>query len=365
MSPMVYCFDFFRAPRRAPPSGPPFWRRRKKMAATSAQTCMITLFRCSFGRRSDSDIYFTIWNHDHPVLRTKVTTLSQDEVLTSGRAQSTLNEHHIKRTRYASVAEWLRAWNTLTMFEATACGRSWVRFSSDPGHWYGFLIWTCLSFQILNLFRTLSSWGSGNYRPSAPFLYEVASHVKNCHSGHYKKKSLCPPYQVSLVLLNMLKQNAYVEYCNNDVMGPRESYSMWNQRSQTVPQIKFWSMIIELELLVTRFVRSLREGDFQLYVQSCDELSSWFHALDHTNYAHWLPVHVRDMMVQLAQRNPEVHAEFMKGNVVVQKYRRKFSLMAKDEAHEQSNKILQTKGGAAGLYENRERSERIYHLSWR
>ena len=47
------------------------------------------------------------------------------------------------------------------------------------------LIWKCLSFQILNLFITLSSWGSGNYRPSAPFLYEVASHDKNCHSGHY------------------------------------------------------------------------------------------------------------------------------------------------------------------------------------
>ena len=40
------------------------------------------------------------------------------------------------------------------------------------------LIWICLSFQILNLFRTLSSWWSDNYRPSAPFLYEVASHVK-------------------------------------------------------------------------------------------------------------------------------------------------------------------------------------------
>ena len=24
-----------------------------------------------------------------------------------------------------------------------------------------------------------------NYRPSAPFLYEVASHVKNCHFGDY------------------------------------------------------------------------------------------------------------------------------------------------------------------------------------
>ena len=57
---------------------------------------------------------------------------------------------------------------------------------------------------------------------------------------------------------------------------------------------------------------------------------------------------------QLAQQNPEVHAEFMKGNFVVQKSRRKFSLMAKDQAHEQSNKILQTKGGAAGLYEYNE-----------
>ena len=25
---------------------------------------------------------------------------------------------------YASVAEWLRVWDTLTMFEATVCGRS-------------------------------------------------------------------------------------------------------------------------------------------------------------------------------------------------------------------------------------------------
>ena len=57
--------------------------------------------------------------------------------------------------------------------------------------------------------------------------------------------------------------SVYVEYCNN-VMGSHESYSMWNQRSQTVPHFKFWSMIIELELLMTRFVRSLREGYFPL-----------------------------------------------------------------------------------------------------
>ena len=32
------------------------------------------------------------------------------------------------------------------------------------------LIWICLSFQILNSFRTLSSWGSINYKPSALLL---------------------------------------------------------------------------------------------------------------------------------------------------------------------------------------------------
>ena len=58
-----------------------------------------------------------------------------------------------------------------------------------------------------------------------------------------------------------------------------------------------------------------------------------------------------DHTVQLAQHNPEVPAEFMKGNFVVQKSRWQFSLMAKDQSHEQSNKILQTNGGAGGLYE--------------
>ncbi|KAL8561604.1 hypothetical protein ACOMHN_024839 [Nucella lapillus] len=188
------------------------------------------------------------------------TVLSQAEVLTSGRAQSALNEHHIKRTRYA--------------------------------------------------------------------------------------------HQVSLMSLHLLKQTAYSEYCQN-VMGPPESFDMWNQRSQTLPQFKFWSTIIELELLTSRFVRSLRDGDFALYVQTCDEICGWFHAMDHTNYARWLPIHVRDM-VELAEKHPQVHAEFMKGNFVVQKSARKFSLMAKDQAHEQSNKNLQTHGGAVGLYENPE-----------
>ncbi|CAB3986014.1 Hypothetical predicted protein [Paramuricea clavata] len=61
-------------------------------------------------------------------------------------------------------------------------------------------------------------------------------------------------------------------------------------------------------------------------------------------------------MVELPENHPEVYAEFMKGNFVVQKSAKKFSLImiTKDQAHKQSNKSLQAHGGAAGLYENPE-----------
>ena len=160
-------------------------------------------------------------------------------------------------------------------------------------------------------------------------------------------------HQVSVVSLKYLKHLAYIQNCPC-VLGPPESFDMWyRQTCVEVPQFKYWFTIIDLELLLCRFVRSLREGDFALYVQVCDELCSWFHVMDHTNYARWLPVHVRDM-VQLSEKHPTIHDVFLKGNFVVQKSPHKFSLIAKDHAHEQSNKILQSHRGVVGLYENPE-----------
>ena len=67
-----------------------------------------------------------------------------------------------------------------------------------------------------------------------------------------------------------------------------------------------------------RFVRSLWDGDFELYVKVLDELCPWLFAFDHTNYARWVPVHVKDL-VELPVKHPEVYEEFMKGNFVVQR----------------------------------------------
>ena len=126
---------------------------------------------------------------------------------------------------------------------------------------------------------------------------------------------------------------------------------LWEQLSRTEnPQFKYWPTITELELLMCRFIRSLREGQFPLYVQVCDELCAWFRVLDHINYAGWLSVHVRDMF-QLSETHTDIHAKFLKGNCVVQKSPHKFSLIGKVQSHEQSNKSLQSHNGAVVLYE--------------
>ena len=73
-----------------------------------------------------------------------------------------------------------------------------------------------------------------------------------------------------------------------------------------------------------------------------EELTPLFFALDHTNYARWEPVHIRDMK----SLPNTVKDEFEKcSHWVLSKTMNKFSAIPFDQAHEQENKI----GGAEGL----------------
>ena len=108
----------------------------------------------------------------------------------------------------ASMAEWLRAWATLGHDEAMEAGgrefdprpghysRMRFYFLVQPGNWHdGFTLnWTFVrfnGFSHLNVPFLQNSefiWNvvlAVNYRPSAPFLYEVASRVKSCRFADY------------------------------------------------------------------------------------------------------------------------------------------------------------------------------------
>ena len=99
------------------------------------------------------------------------------------------------------------------------------------------------------------------------------------------------------------------------------------------------------------FVRSLREGNFQLYLSSLSALDPWFSALDHTHYSRWLLVHIRDM-VTLRARIPDVVEQFSQGKFVVRKTRRPFSALSVDHAHKQNNAIVKGTAGVTDLMQN-------------
>ena len=75
-----------------------------------------------------------------------------------------------------------------------------------------------------------------------------------------------------------------------------KTFTDWCQLRKTkCPQFLFWYTNLELELLVLTFLRSVRMGNFDLYVATLTKLTPWFPSLNHTNYARWMPVHFRDM----------------------------------------------------------------------
>ncbi|MES9879580.1 MAG: hypothetical protein ABW185_01715, partial [Sedimenticola sp.] len=137
-----------------------------------------------------------------------------------------------------------------------------------------------------------------------------------------------------------------------------ETFEDWcPRRNLEIPQFQFWYTAFQLELLVLTFVRSLRTSNFALYIDCLTMLVPWFFSLDHTNYARWGAVHIRDMMC-LCANNSEIADEFKNGNFTVQKSRRVFSSIAIDHAHEQNNAAVKAEGGAVGIIQSHEALKR-------
>ena len=115
------------------------------------------------------------------------------------------------------------------------------------------------------------------------------------------------------------------------------------------PTFQYWNTILNIEITGLIMIRAHRDQNFPLYVESLKELTPWFFALDHQNYARWLPVHINDM----ERLPPAVLKQFVEnGFWVVTKTCNKFSAIPIDQAHEQNNKIVKGSGGAVGLTEN-------------
>jgi hypothetical protein len=117
------------------------------------------------------------------------------------------------------------------------------------------------------------------------------------------------------------------------------------------PTFLFWLQVLNLEELLLAFVRSLRQGDYQLFKECLKQMIPWFYLFDHIHYARWLSVHIKDLQ-ELPEKCPEVDHQFNLGNFVVRKTRNPFSALAIDQAHEQHNAEIKGSGGAIGLLQD-------------
>ena len=119
-------------------------------------------------------------------------------------------------------------------------------------------------------------------------------------------------HQVTLCALYIKKLEAYDHYVATCIHRPPLPISLWEKEEELHPMFKFWNLILRLGLTLFEFVKSLHTGNIHLYVDTLKSIAQWMFALDHHNYARWLPVHLNEMC-QLKIRNPNIYNEFLAG----------------------------------------------------
>ncbi|KAJ4939568.1 hypothetical protein JOQ06_029013 [Pogonophryne albipinna] len=102
--------------------------------------------------------------------------------------------------------------------------------------------------------------------------------------------------------------------------------------------------------LLLRILRSEREADFQLHLNSMCEVIPWFRAAGRTNYAKYMPVYVAEMKA-LEHEQPEAYTFMQEGGFVVRRSEdHSFNCVATDQALEQTiNREGKSQGGVVGF----------------
>ena len=164
---------------------------------------------------------------------------------------------------------------------------------------------------------------SGVARAGVAESFVHASNVKRTRYAH----------TVTAAVLYICLRRCYSQYCETIHPQEKKTFMEWRvDKKNSSVQFRYWSTVLELELIVLTFVRSLKEANFVLYVKSLQNLIPWFFSLDQTHYARWLTVHIRDMR-SLNETHSNIFAEFISGNFTVSKCHKNFSSISIDHAH--------------------------------
>ena len=153
-----------------------------------------------------------------------------------------------------------------------------------------------------------------------------------------KRARYCVQVTVS-ALYNKLKEAADAD---GTTLPP---YDWLRVKSKKNKSLYFWKVVFEFQLNILIFVRSIREGDFKVYVEVLRKFLKCYFIFDKVHYSRWLTVHVFDLL-NLKTKHPDVYDNMIQGCFSFQKTSREFSRMALDQVHEQNNRVIKASNGA-------------------
>jgi hypothetical protein len=203
--------------------------------------------------------------------------------------------------------------------------------------------------------KTIGDWLDGSGWTTALVNANITSVGRSesmLHASHVSRTRHV--HQVTAASLYVLQQQSYMDYVDSrdNAQTPVLNFTDWCEyQCKLYPMFQYWHITLQLQLTLLVFVRSVREANFLLYVESLAKLLPWFFALNHHHYARWCSVHLRDMRA-LHSTHPDIAKAFTSGMFTVNTTGRPFSSIALDQAHEQLNARVKGVGGAVGLTEN-------------
>ena len=101
-------------------------------------------------------------------------------------------------------------------------------------------------------------------------------------------------HQVTACSLYKLLKSAYSAYME-ELADPTDAKSfedLCEHCKPQSPQFRYWYLVLNMELAVLLFIRSLRESNFSLYHQALCQLIPYMYANNNVNYAQWLPIYI-------------------------------------------------------------------------
>ena len=109
------------------------------------------------------------------------------------------------------------------------------------------------------------------------------------------------------------------------------------------PNFEYWRHYMAMVSICLGFIRTDREGNWELHLEHFAKMLPWFALYDHANYARSGPVYLADTK-QLDSTASDVHREFMARQFLIQRSSRKLCQVVMDQSLEHINKVTKVSG---------------------